>query len=79
MKNVSPHLVLFKPLPPRTESDCEAGALRLLRSWKRAWERQAILTHRNDAQGIENHAQAEQVSRCRRCVSSAAVPFRSDE
>lgn len=52
MKNVSPHLVLFKPLPPRTEADCEAGALRLLRSWKRARERQAILRHGNDADTI---------------------------
>ncbi len=53
MKNVSPHLLLIKPRPYRTEADCEAAALRLLRSWKRARERQAILTRRNDAQGIE--------------------------
>ncbi len=43
------NLVLIKPGLPRTEADCEAEALRFLRSWKRAWERQALLRHGNDA------------------------------
>lgn len=44
-----PHLLLIKPRPPRKESDCEAEAVRLLSSWKRAYQRQAIRVHVNDA------------------------------
>ena len=47
------NLVLIKPRPPRTESDCEREALRLLRSWKRAQERLAIQMRGNDAETIE--------------------------
>ncbi len=36
-------LTLIKPQPPRTEADREAEALRLLRSWKRARTRLAIV------------------------------------
>ena len=43
MKNLSPHLALIKPRPPRTEADREAEALRFLRSWTRARTRLAIV------------------------------------
>ena len=50
MSNVRPHLLLNKPRPPGKESDCEREALRFLRSWKRARERQAIQARVNDAE-----------------------------
>ena len=43
------HLRLVKPQPPRKESDREVEAARLLSSWKRAYRRQAIRAHVNDA------------------------------
>ena len=46
------HLRLVKPQPPRKESDCEAEAARLLSSWKRAYQRQAIRAHVNDAKKV---------------------------
>ena len=42
MRNIRPNLVLLKPQAPRKESDCEREALRFLKSWRRAVERQAI-------------------------------------
>ena len=52
MPNIRPNLVLLKPQAPRKESDCEREALRFLRSWKRARERQAIQRRGNDAKKI---------------------------
>ena len=47
-----PHLLLIKPQPPRRESDCEAEALKFLKSWKRARQRQAIRARVNDTNKI---------------------------
>ena len=53
MMKLRPHLLLIKPRPPRNESDCELEALRFLRSWKRAAERQALQARVNDAKTIK--------------------------
>ena len=53
MSNLRPHLLLNKPRPPSKDSDCEFEALRFLKSWKRARDRQAIQARVNDAKTIK--------------------------
>ena len=52
MSNLRPHLLLIKSRPPGKESDCEQEALRFLKSWKRARERQAVQRRGNDTKKI---------------------------
>ncbi len=42
MYNLRPSLVLLKPRPPRSETDCIREALKFLRSWRRAVDRLAV-------------------------------------
>ena len=48
-----PNLLLVKPRTPRTEADCEAEALRFLRSWTRARTRLAIVRLSDHVKTIE--------------------------
>ena len=51
MQNIGPSGLLIKPhLDPGNASDCELEALKFLKSWKRARDRQAVQRRRSDAE-----------------------------
>ncbi len=54
MRNIRPNVLLIKPhLDPGNASDCELEALKFLKSWKRARDRQAVRARVNDPETIE--------------------------
>ena len=54
MRNIRPNVLLIKPhLNPGNASDCELEALKFLKSWKRARDRQAVQARVNDVKAIE--------------------------